>query len=78
MVADGGVFSPSIGLFRYVGVALPLGVGVSEPSLVGLLSAERASNSDILEARRPFSGERLSRESLNPRTLPFWIDCMRR
>jgi hypothetical protein len=78
IVADGGVFSPNIGLFRYVGVALPLGVGVSDPSLVGLLSAARASNSAILGVRRPFSGDRLSSESLNPLTLPFWTDCMRR
>lgn len=43
IVADGGVFSPNIGLFKWVGVALPLGVGVSEPALVGLLSTDRRS-----------------------------------
>lgn len=41
IVAEGGVFSPKIGLLRWLGVTLPLGVGVSEPDLVGLRSWDR-------------------------------------
>lgn len=78
IVPEGGVFSPCVGLFSSVGVALPPGVGVSDPDLLGLFSADRGSYSDILGARRPLSGERRSSESLSPRTLPFWTDWMRR
>jgi hypothetical protein len=75
------VFSPRIGLFKWLGVTLPLGVGVSDPDRVGLLSGDRfrySSYSESLDVRSPFSGDLLSSESLRPLTLLLlWIDCMR-
>jgi hypothetical protein len=80
IVADGGVFSLKIGRLRWLGVAVPLGVGVSEPDRVGLLSGERlalySSYSDSFDVRSPLSGDRRSSESLNPLTLILCIDCI--
>jgi len=81
IVADGGVFSPKIGRLRWLGVALPLGVGVSDPDRVGLRSGDLlcrySSYSDSFGVRSPFSGDRRSSESLMPLTLMLCIDCMR-
>lgn len=62
---EGEVFS-GCGVFSILRLA---GVGVSGLSLVGLLSNtlldRKSSNSANLEARRLFSGDLLSRESLS-------------
>ena len=80
IVAEGGVFSPSMGRLRWLGVDLPVGVGVCDPSLVGLRSGDLlldSSYSDNFDARRPLSGDLLSNESLNPLTELPCTDCMR-
>lgn len=63
MPDGGGVFSSDADF------DFPDGVGVSEPALVGLCSgvrdAVRASHSASRDVRKPFSGDRRSRESLN-------------
>ena len=60
---------------------LPVGVGVFDPTLVGLRSSDLpfrySSYSVSLGVRRPFSGDRRSSESLSRPTLPVCIDCMR-
>jgi hypothetical protein len=72
IVAEGGVFSPRIGLFKWLGVPLAVGVGVSDPDWVGVFSGDLfrySSYSDSLDVRSPFSGDLLSSESLRPLTL---------
>jgi hypothetical protein len=72
IVAEGGVFSPRMGLFKWLGVPLAVGVGVSDPDGVGVFSGDLfrySSYSDSLDVRSPFSGDLLSSESLRPLTL---------
>ena len=78
MPGVGGVFSSVVGFWLFAE-----GVGVSEPSRVGLCDGVRAavssSQSANLELRKPFSGDLRSRESLNrPGEDPVCTLCMRR